>query len=247
MRARSSSNEPTHLTHVPERPTNISVIEACSMFNPLNDQERLFLAEGSFMAYAERGEMIWRAGSPARLAAICGVGFVKMTRSTPHGMEVAVELLGPGQCFGLMAALEGRAFPLSSVAVTNCWYLKIPGDRLRTVYEASSDLKDQMLRSIGPRLRKAHEMMARMSTGKVEQRIAATLLILLDSYGTEDADGTQRLQVPLTRQDISEMAGTTVETTIRVMSRWQKEGVISTKSQIISVVDVEALNSALLS
>lgn len=230
----------------PERPSNISVIEACSLLNPLTQEERVYLVERCYMAYAERGEMIWRAGSPAQLAAISGVGFVKMTRSTPQGMEVAVELLGPGQCFGIMAAIEGRTFPLSAVAVTNCWYLKIPAEHLKHVYESSDSLKDQLLRSMGPRLRKAHEMMARMSTGKVEQRIAATLLILLDSYGFEDEQGSH-LHVPLTRQDISEMAGTTVETTIRVMSRWQKEGFLSTKNQMITVSNKEALNSALVS
>jgi len=45
--------------------------------------------------------------------AICGTGFIKMTRTTPKGSEVAVELLGPGQCLGLIAAIEGRVYPLT--------------------------------------------------------------------------------------------------------------------------------------
>jgi len=102
-----------------------------------------------------------------------------------------------------------------------------------------------MVRSISPRLRKAHEMMSRMSTGKVEQRIAATLLILVQSYGTETEEG-MHIEVPLTRQDISEMAGTTVETTIRVMSRWQKEGLVTTRNQNITIVNPDALSESLL-
>ena len=88
------------------------------------------------------------------------------------------------------------------------------------------------------------DLMARMSSGKVEQRIAAILFILAESYGTRDASSL-RLEVPLTRQDISEMAGTTVESTIRTMSRWQKEGLIVTDRQYVTISDEAALTEIL--
>ena len=139
-----------------------------------------------------------------------------------------------------MVAIEGREYPLSAIAVTNTWYLKIPTRTILDIYHSSSVLKDIVLRSLAPRLRKAHDMMARMSTGRVEQRIAAVLLILMDSFGEPQAIGT-RIAVPLTRQDLSEMAGTTVETTIRVMSRLQKDGILETDHQMITILDASAL------
>jgi len=169
-----------------------------------------------------------------------------MTRTTPQGAEVAVELLGPGQCFGVLAALEGRAFPLSAIAVTNTWYLKVPTSALNELYAKNDLLRDQMLRHIAPRLRKAHDMMSRMSANKVEQRVAAVLFILMESYGRSNSKGAIRLSVPLTRQDISEMAGTTVETCIRVMSKWQKSGLVTTDKQVITIRDVEGLQAVLV-
>ncbi len=227
------------------QPSVLQALQACSLLNALTDDERLALAEKSYLAYAERGEAIWVAGAPSHFVAIVGQGFVKMTRTTPQGSEVAMELLGPGQCFGLFAALEGRSYPLAAVAVTNTWYAKIPTRELMEVYNRSSGFKDQAVRSLGPRLRRAHDMMARMSTGKVDQRIAAVLLILMDAYG-EKIDGKVRISVPLTRQDLAEMAGTTVETSIRVMSRWQKEGIVATDHQVITIVDPIALDESLL-
>jgi len=233
------------MSSIPDQPSVISVIGACSMLNPLTEAEAQSLADQSFMAYAERGEIIWLAGSPSHIVAVVGSGFVKMTRTTPQGSEVAIELLGPGQCLGLIVAIEGREYPLSAIAVTNSWYLKIPTRALLDVYNSNLNLRDHIVRSLGPRLRKAHDMMARMSTGKVEQRIAAVLLILADSYGDTTADGT-RIAVPLTRQDLAEMAGTTVETSIRVMSRFQKEGIVSTDKQVITIRDSAALSESLL-
>lgn len=237
---------PVNLSHhaVPDRPSNQAVIEACTLLNALDPADRLALADASFLAYAERGELIWLAGSPSDFSAVVGVGFVKMTKSTPHGQEVAVELLGPGKCLGLIAAIEGRVFPLSAIAVTNTWYLKIPTRAVAPIYQKSGALKDSVVRSIGPRLRKAHDMMTRLSSGRVEERLAAVLLILADSYGTRGETGV-RLQVPLTRQDLSEMAGTTVETTIRIMSRWQKDGLVETEHQSITIRNEDVLAEAL--
>ncbi|MBX3117466.1 MAG: Crp/Fnr family transcriptional regulator [Fimbriimonadaceae bacterium] len=231
---------------VPEKPSVISVLEACSMLNALTDEERTILAKESYVAYAERGEYIWIADSPSHFVGVVGVGYVKMTRTTPSGSEVAVELLGPGQCFGLMAALEGRIYPLSACAVTHTWYLKIPTRAINAAYAANPNMKDQILRSIAPRLRKAHDMMARLSTGRIEQRLAAVLAILVESYGENVPEGV-RLTVPLTRQDLAEMAGTTVETAIRVMSRWQKAGVLDTDHQVITITNMNLLNEALVS
>ena len=177
--------------------------------------------------------------------AVVGVGFVKMTRSTPQGSEVAIELLGPTQCLGVIVAIEGREYPLGAVAVTNCWYLKIPTAAFMEVYNSNPQLRDQLLRGLGPRLRKAHDMMARMSSGKIEQRLAAVLLILMDSYGKPYGKGMQ-IAVPLTRQDLSEMAGTTTETAIRIMSRWQKDGWINTEKQLITIVDEQSISATLV-
>jgi CRP/FNR family transcriptional regulator len=230
----------SEVSSVPDRPANVAVIQSCSLLNGLTEDERTKLAGASFGAYAGRGEMIWRSGSPSEFVAIVGVGFVKMTRTSSAGQEVAMELLGPGQCLGLFVAIEGRAFPLNAIAVSNCWYLKIPTRTILRLYEGSSQFKDQIVRGLGPRLRKAHDMMARMSSNRVDERIAAVLFLLADSYGSKQPEGL-RIDVPLTRQDISEMAGTTVESTIRTISGWQKAGIVSTERQVLTIVKEDAL------
>jgi len=240
------SNLIGEVTEIPEKPAVNAVIKSCSILNALTAEEHDQLASHGFMAYADRGEVIWLAGSPSHTVCIVGSGFIKMTRSTPQGAEVAIELLGPGQCFGLLVAIEGREYPLTAVAVTKTWYLKIPTRSVMEIYASNINLKDHILRTLGPRLRKAHDMMARMSMGRMEQRLAAVLLILMDSYGQPQKVGI-RIEVPLTRQDLAEMAGTTVETAIRVMSKMQKEGVVKTDKQMITILDAASLSESLLS
>lgn len=227
-----------------DRPSIRAAIESCTLLNALTPQQREKLEEGAFIAFANRGETIWFAGAPSDYSAIVVSGFVKLTRTTPHGQEVAVDLLGPGQVFGLLIAIEGMPFPLNAVAVTSCWYLKIPTRVLMPIYHASAAFKDQIIHTLGPRLRQAHQMMSRLSSGTVEERIAAVLLVLADNYGIHKGDRA-RLKVPLTRQEIGEMAGTTVETTIRVMSKWQKDEFVTTNRQIVTIRSVSRLERLL--
>jgi CRP/FNR family transcriptional regulator len=83
-------------------------------------------------------------------------------------------------------------------------------------------------------------MMAQLSGGSVESRIAAVLLMLAENYG-HASDAGLVIEVPLTRQDIAEMAGTTVESTIRTMSSWQKQGHVVTKAKAVTIVNQDRL------
>lgn len=227
-----------------DRPTKKSVLESCGLFRTITAEQLAQLAADSTIASADRGELIWLAGASPDTIAVLGTGFVKMTKNSPQGTEITVELVGPGHCIGVLAAIEGRDMPLNAVAITPVWYLKVPTRLLLNLYDEVSALKDQVVKSIGPRLRKAHEMMSRLSSGTVEERLAAVLFILAESYGKKNAEKIE-ISVPLTRQDLGEMAGTTVESTIRVMSKWQKEGVVSTAHQIITICKNRELEGCL--
>jgi CRP/FNR family transcriptional regulator len=75
-------------------------------------------------------------------------------------------------------------------------------------------------------------MLKNIATERVEKRIASMLLKLAEKAGTTE-DGFVKIDFPLTRQEIAEMVGTTVETCIRTMSKLQKKGLVkSTKNRI---------------
>lgn len=228
----------------PQKPSKIEVLGACPMLSSLDPSVKRRLAAESFLAYAERGELIWTAGAPADFAGVVGAGFVKMTKGSASGQEFAVELLGPGQVFGLLAVLEHKAFPLSAIAVSNTWYLKLPTATVQSLFKGGGAMLEQLIQQVAPRLRRAHDMMTRLSSSRVEEWVAVVLLLLADSYGEQTEFGV-KIAVPLTRQDIAEMAGTTVETAIRILSGWQKEGIVQTDRRHITVLMGEALQKAI--
>lgn len=222
----------------------LEALEMSSLLNALRPDQKASLAASAIPAQASKGEVIWLGGTNQDYFGLVRSGFVKMVRADTGGTETVLELMGPGQIFGMLGLIEGSGCPLSAVAVTDVSYLKIPKRALLPIYEQSMALKEQLIRRITTRLHNTHEILAHMTRGRVEERIASILLLLAQSYG-ERINDTIELQVPLTRQDISDMAGTTVETTIRILSRWQKEKILSTSKHYITILDEHALESFL--
>ena len=97
--------------------------------------------------------------------------------------------------------------------------------------------------SLGERTREFHDTLKNIALDRVESRIAALLLKLADKIGEKKNDESIFIDMRLTKQDIAEMVGTTVETTIRVMSRFKRSGLVSDDSGKIIIRDIEKLKS----
>ena len=97
-----------------------------------------------------------------------------------------------------------------------------------------------VIHDLGSRLRSSAEQIRSLAVERVEQRIARVLLKLAETGGTEAPEG-RVIEMPLTRQDVADMTGTTVETAIRVMSKLRRGGLIRTRRGKVVLVDIDAL------
>jgi CRP-like cAMP-binding protein len=91
-------------------------------------------------------------------------------------------------------------------------------------------------------VRAAHDSVKSLAVDPVEARLAASLLRLAEREGTRDREGLV-LPFHLTRQNLADMAGTTVETTIRVVSRWLKDGLLRDDGSRLRLKDPDALRA----
>lgn len=220
------------------------VLESNALLKGLSEEHMQSIAEVSRFAKCTRSELIWGHGEQVNFFGLVAIGFVKMVRPNSSGTEIILEIVGPGQLFGMLGALSGTGCPLMAYGLTDTAFLKIPKDRLLAIYDESHLLKDRLLRKTAMRMHQKLDFMAKLSTGRADERIAAVLFILAESYG--EIDGNMiRLNLPLTRQQIGEMAGTTTETTIRVLSKWSQEKLVDTDKRLITIVDPDSLERKL--
>jgi CRP-like cAMP-binding protein len=219
---------------------NLEVLRASSLLSALDEKKLAVLAQVSRLCSVVRGETIWGHGSEVDFFGVIHKGFVQMVRTAPTGVEATIEVIGPTQVFGLLGTLDNEGCPLRAEAMTDVSFLRVPKMHFRVIYESSPRMKEVMMQRTIGRLRSTQNLLALLSGGRVEQRISAILLTLARSYGEETTDGV-RLQIPITRQELAQLAGTTIETAIRTMSRWQKEGLVTTRDHHITLHNPEAL------
>jgi CRP-like cAMP-binding protein len=185
-------------------------------------------------------EYVFAEGDPAAWFCVVRTGHVKIFRQSRGGKEVVMELLGPGEPFGGVAVIERRPYPASAQATEPSVVVKIPQDTIVALSERHPSLIREMALMIGRRLRAAHDSVQALASDPVEARLAATLLRLAEREGARNRHGIM-LPFHLTRQSLADMTGTTVETAIRVLSRWLKDGLLRDESSRLIIPSVEAL------
>jgi CRP/FNR family transcriptional regulator len=157
--------------------------------------------------------------------ALVSSGLVKIVH--PGGAILAI--FGPHETFGELAILGERSYSADAVAATRAVELiYIDGGAVQTAARSNVPFARALSHSLVVHGHVLHEKIRIMSAGCVERRLATLLNHLLDRFGDELGDGSTVIQISLSRAELSCLVGTTVETTIRTMSRWQKEGVVST-------------------
>jgi CRP/FNR family transcriptional regulator, nitrogen oxide reductase regulator len=165
---------------------------------------------------------------------------VRIVRHSRAGKDVVLELLGPGEIFGGVAVIERRPYPAAAQTAEPSVVVKIPADVVVGLAERHPSVVREMALLIGRRLRAAHDSVKSLSVEPVESRLAATLLRLADREGVRTHGGVE-LPFHLTRQNLAGMSGTTVETAIRVVSRWLRDDVVEDRGGRLVVRDRDAL------
>jgi CRP-like cAMP-binding protein len=96
------------------------------------------------------------------------------------------------------------------------------------------------LGAMGRRMQEAHVRLREMATEPVGRRIAHTLVRLVAQAGRQGPKGIE-IDFPMTRQDLAEMAGTTLHTVSRTLSAWEEAGVVESRRRRVIVRDPAAL------
>jgi CRP/FNR family transcriptional regulator len=187
-----------------------------------------------------KGEYIFLECDAPRNLYVVVKGEVKLLKQTEDGRETIVEMGYPGEIFGEEAIFDGQPYPLTAQALGDVELLSISRSDFFAFLRDNPDLALEIITELGARLREAQNTIRALAMERVEWRIARVLLMLSRKAGVDKKDGVS-IDLPLTRQDIADMAATTVETTIRVLSNFKKMGLVETEKGKIILLDKKHL------
>jgi CRP-like cAMP-binding protein len=212
------------------------------IFRHVGAEDRHRLAAASRLRHYERGDAIFGEGDPSELLFVLVTGRVKVFKARPDGSDLILEIFGPGDLLGAVAAYQSRPYPAGAQALEPSTCLLLPRDRFFGLLEAHPSLVRGLLGSLSHRLVELTARLADLTGGRIEVRLARLFLKLADQLGHPERDGTF-IALPLSRQELADLTGTTIETSIRIMSRWNKEDVLRTEKDGFVLVDRAALET----
>lgn len=213
------------------------------LFRRVGPDDRDRIANAAHLRTYERGERVFDEGDPSDQFLVVVSGRVKVFKRSPAGHDLILEIFGPGGPLGAVAAYESRPYPASAEAIEPATCLLIPRSAFFLLLEQHPSLVRGLLSSLSHRLVELTTRLAELTGGRVESRFARMFLKLADQIGSARSDGTF-IPLPLARQELADLTGTTIETAIRIMSRWQKEDVLHTEKDGFVILDRNALDEA---
>ncbi len=219
----------------------VETLKKSEIFSSLKDKELKSIGELFEILKFNNNDTVFNEGDPSDKFYILAEGNVKIMKHSIAGKDIILEIMSPGDVFGGVAVLDNKPYPASAQAMEPSSLIRISRQNLFQLMEEYPILKLEIVKYFSDKLRDAHEMLKNIATERVERRIASLLLKLSEKVGV-DADGYRKIDFPLTRQEISEMVGTTVETCIRTMSKFQKQGMVKSSGGRI-MIKVAALKN----
>jgi CRP/FNR family transcriptional regulator len=177
-----------------------------------------------------RQELLYVEGQSAESLWVLSSGAVRLYKTSPDGRVTTLEVLQPGEIFGAVSALDEATYPASAEAVSDTVAWTLPrGSFLRLLAEEPR-LGVEILTVVARRLHAAHERLRAFAHDPAPARLARELL-----------RAARAGEAQVTRRALAEAAGTTVETAIRVLRRFHRQGIIRGAVGRVSVLDERAL------
>jgi CRP/FNR family transcriptional regulator len=204
----------------------------------VEDRERL--AEVALLRRWPRGSFVFHEGDPSDHFLVLAEGRVKVFKVTPAGRHLILEIFGPGDPLGTVAVYEERPYPATAEVLEDAELVAVPRAAFFALLDSRPTLVRGLLLAMTHRLVELTTRLAELTGGRIETRIARLLLKLADDLG-QPGDGGTFIPLSLSRQELADLIGTTIETCIRIMSRLGKEGVVRTGRDGFTILDRAAL------
>lgn len=218
------------------------IVQAVPFLRALGDRDLERLRPHGDYRDLARGDTVWRSGQPSAEFIFLVCGRVKLAKACDAGREVIVGVCSPGALLCVSAVCSFTPYCCRGVALEDSTaVVAFPRRDLLALLEASPSASLAFLREVTGRELPLIQRIEELSSGHVEQRIATLFLRLAGQVGVTRETGETWIGLPLSRQDLADLTGTTVETAIRVMTRMARQGLLRSTGRGFLVPDRVAL------
>ena len=206
-----------------------------SIFCKLQEEEALLLNTVKTCVHFKKGDTIFQEGSYPRGLYCINTGKVKIFQIGNDGKEQIVHLANDADVMGYRALLGGDKYSCSAIALEDTNLCFIPKSSFISLVEKTPKVALQLIHLLSNELKETEKKITNIAQYPVRDRLALGLLTLKSNYGLEDDNAT--INVIIKREDLANIAGTTRETTIRLLYEFQEQNLIELVSKKIKILN----------
>jgi CRP-like cAMP-binding protein len=214
------------------------IVRELSSLKALNKDELLKIAECKTSYTIKKGDPIFEEGDSVNGIFCITSGVCKLSKLSPNGKDQIIKLVKPGELLGQRSMISDEPANLSAVALEDMEVCFIPRSEVINMFDKNNQFSMNMMKTICGDLKEASEHMISISQKTVKERLAETLVYLAESFGKNE-DGSLRIQ--LSREELAGMIGTATESCIRLLSDFNKIGLIELVGKKIVIKDLNKL------
>jgi CRP-like cAMP-binding protein len=199
----------------------------------VSQQDVSLLVQSAHRKNLTAGEFFFMQGDPAERMFVLLQGRVKLTQVGPDGQQALIRVITPVSLFALVAITSAENYLVTAQAAEDSQALYWNRRELMDIVLQVPQMALNAMRIMAQSLQEIQERFRQVTTERVEQRLAHTLIRLAAQSGKK-VDLGILIDLSLTRQDLAEMSGTTLYTASRMLSQWERQGlVIAGREQVI--------------
>jgi len=202
----------------------LTAVRRVPMFRGLTEADQRRVASYAVIRDLQRGDALWEEGDPAETLTIILKGRIKILRRTDGG-DVIFEIFGEGEPVGAVAVYNCMPYPASAVCLEPVTVLLLPRRDYFELLDRHPDFARAIIRELTRLTLALTRKIEDMRGHTVDARIAQLFLTLAKRMGKETPEGVV-VPITLSRQEVADLVGTTVESAIRTLSRWGREKVL---------------------
>lgn len=206
------------------------------LFSGLTLAEQLEVARFARPIRRQRGEQIYRAGEAAGTLLVVHTGRVKLSHIAPSGQEQLLRVLESGDFIGEAAYVTGERLNHTATALSAVELCSFKHSDLGELVATFPDIALRMLHAVTARLTETERLLAEISTSDVQARIAAYLLDLPGTWTREAGEAVVRVRLPLAKNAIASLLGTTAETLSRRLAAFVEDGLITMRGSDVVIL-----------
>jgi CRP-like cAMP-binding protein len=213
----------------------VSLFRNAIGFEGLNDRQIRKMGEVSFVRYFSKGQTVFKEDDMCRHFHLVAQGLVKVSLASYEGNRITYLLAGSGEPLNLVGPFSSVPRPLCAEALEDAVVLHVKRENFANFCYENPAVMGNIIVILGRAVDSANSRILDMMEMRVEKRLLKVLLTLYQKFGQT---------LDFTSNELAELAGTTTESTLRVMARLRRSGVIQTRRGQIQILRAENLTNA---